>query len=145
MLSIINRLVREFSLRTLPKKKPVLGRDDLYLLLYMLWGVGLETNKQQNTPKLCETALLTVPEVGVKIATISPLSKPSSARRSGRDLQVPHALPQGKPPAVEQRITSIVHYGRAKTGVLVSIQSFGMVKPRQLRPRQPLFRRSLSI
>ncbi|KAL8989941.1 MAG: hypothetical protein Q9177_001280 [Variospora cf. flavescens] len=35
----INLLIKQYSLRTLPKKKPVIGLDDLYLLLYTHWAL----------------------------------------------------------------------------------------------------------
>jgi hypothetical protein len=30
-------LIGQYSLRVLPKKKPVIGLNDLYLLLYIYW------------------------------------------------------------------------------------------------------------
>lgn len=36
-MQYINLLIKQYSLRTLPKKKPVIGLDDLYLLLYTHW------------------------------------------------------------------------------------------------------------
>ena len=36
-MQYINLLVKQYSLHTLPKKKPVISLDDLYLLLYTHW------------------------------------------------------------------------------------------------------------
>ena len=38
-MQYINLLIKQYSLRTLPKKKPVIGLDDLYLLLYTHWAL----------------------------------------------------------------------------------------------------------
>jgi len=47
MCQYINVLIDEYRLCTTPKKKPVIGLDDLYLLLYTHWVLDDSTFKDE--------------------------------------------------------------------------------------------------
>lgn len=58
MCQYINILIDEYSLRTTPKKKPVIGLNDLYLLLYTYWVLDDSTFKDERQRVQVATGLL---------------------------------------------------------------------------------------
>ncbi len=62
----IDLLIREYSLRVLPKKKPVIGLDDLYLLLYTHWVLDDSTFKDERQRVQVATGLLTAAFFGCR-------------------------------------------------------------------------------
>jgi len=62
----INLLVDEYSLRVLPKRKPVIGLDDLYLLLYTHWVLDDSTFKDERQRVQVATGLLTAAFFGCR-------------------------------------------------------------------------------
>jgi len=62
----IDLLIDEYSLRVLPKKKPVIGLDDLYLLLYTHWVLDDSTFKDERQRVQVATGLLTAAFFGCR-------------------------------------------------------------------------------
>ncbi|KAG8531634.1 uncharacterized protein KY384_003265 [Bacidia gigantensis] len=62
----INLLIDEYGLRVLPKKKPVIGLDDLYLLLYTHWVLDDSTFKDERQRVQVATGLLTAAFFGCR-------------------------------------------------------------------------------
>ena len=56
----IDLLIDEYSLRVLPKKKPIIGLDDLYLLLYTHWVLDDSTFKDERQRIQVAIDLLTI-------------------------------------------------------------------------------------
>ena len=56
----INLLIDEYSLRVLPKKKSIIGLDDLYLLLYTHWVLDNSTFKNKRQRVQVAIDLLTI-------------------------------------------------------------------------------------
>ncbi|MCJ1422042.1 hypothetical protein MMC32_008411 [Xylographa parallela] len=54
----LNLLIDEYHLRTVPKKKPVIGLDDLYLLLYTHWVLDDRTYDDEHQRVQVATGLL---------------------------------------------------------------------------------------
>ena len=59
MCQYINLLIDQYGLRTIPKKKPVIGLNDLYLLLYTHWVLDDSTFKDERQRVQVATSLLT--------------------------------------------------------------------------------------
>lgn len=57
-MQYMNLLVDEYGLRKLPKKKPVIGRDDLYLLLYTHWVLDNATYPDERQRVTVATGIL---------------------------------------------------------------------------------------
>jgi len=66
MCQYINLLVDEYDLRTTPNKKPVIGLDDLYLLLYTHWVLDDSTFKDERQRVQVATGLLTAAFFGCR-------------------------------------------------------------------------------
>ena len=66
MCQYINLLIDEYGLRTTPKKKPVIGLDDLYLLLYTHWVLDDSTFKDERQRVQIATGLLTAAFFGCR-------------------------------------------------------------------------------
>lgn len=66
MCQYINLLIDEYRLRTTPKKKPVIGLDDLYLLLYTHWVLDDSTFKDERQRVQVATGLLTATFFGCR-------------------------------------------------------------------------------
>ncbi|MCJ1251465.1 hypothetical protein MMC30_008698 [Trapelia coarctata] len=66
MCQYINLLVDEYSLRTISKKKPVIGLDDLYLFLYTHWVLDDSTFKDKRQRVQVATGLLTAAFFGCR-------------------------------------------------------------------------------
>ncbi|SLM34469.1 Protein of unknown function DUF3435 [Lasallia pustulata] len=62
----INLLIDKYGLRTTPKKKPVIGLDDLYLLLYTHWMLDDSTFKDERQRVQVATGLLTAAFFGCR-------------------------------------------------------------------------------
>ena len=62
----IDLLIGEYSLRVLPRKKPVIGLDDLYLLLYTHWVLDDSTFKDERQRVQVATGLLTAAFFGCR-------------------------------------------------------------------------------
>ena len=62
----INLLIDDYNLRVLPKKKPVIGLDDLYLLLYTHWVLDDSTFKDERQRVQVATGLLTAAFFGCR-------------------------------------------------------------------------------
>lgn len=58
LLQYINVLIGQYSLRVLPKKKPVIGLDDLYLLLYTHWVLDDATYSDERQRLQVATGIL---------------------------------------------------------------------------------------
>lgn len=58
-MQYMNLLGDEYGLRKLPKKKPVIGRDDLYLLLYTHWVLDDATYPDEHQRVTVATGILT--------------------------------------------------------------------------------------
>ena len=66
MCQYINLLIDEYGLCTIPKKKPVIGLDDLYLLLYTHWVLDDSTFKDERQRVQVATGLLTAAFFGCR-------------------------------------------------------------------------------
>ena len=66
MCQYINLLIDKYGLRTTPKKKPVIGLDDLYLLLYTHWVLDDSTFKDERQRVQVATGLLTAAFFGCR-------------------------------------------------------------------------------
>ena len=75
MCQYINVLIDEYRLRTTPKKKPVIGLDDLYLLLYTHWVLDDSTFKDERQRVQVATGLLTAAFLGCRPCSLFLRSK----------------------------------------------------------------------
>jgi hypothetical protein len=93
-------LIDEYGLRTLPKKKPVISRDDLYLLLYTHWVFDDSTYDDERQRVQVAAGLLTAVFFGCRPCSLfdtrvklddpndsdEPIDNMADATKSGRDV-----------------------------------------------------------
>ncbi len=65
-MQYINLLIKLYGLRTLPKKKPVIGLDDLYLLLYTHWVLDDATYTEERQRVQVATGILAAVFLGCR-------------------------------------------------------------------------------
>lgn len=70
-MQYINLLVKQYSLRTIPKKKPVIGLDDLYLLLYTHWVLDDATYTDERQRVQVATGILAAVFFGYRPCSLS--------------------------------------------------------------------------